>query len=159
RLARDAGQAFTIDVLGEACVSDEEAGAYQRRYLGLIERLDAEASRWVGPTLPRIDSAPWGALPRINISVKLSALHPYLDPIDPARSSSIVRERLRPILRAAASAGAHIQIDMEERRLKDLTLAVFTELADEEEFRASRSLGIVLQAYLRDTEDDVRRLV
>ena len=31
--ARRAGQAFTLDVLGEACLSDAEADAYQARYL------------------------------------------------------------------------------------------------------------------------------
>ena len=159
RAARDAEQTFTIDVLGEACLSDEEAFAYQRRYLTLIEQLGRERPRWAEPPRAVIDAAPWGPLPRINISVKLSALHPYLDPIDPGRSSAIARERLRPILRAAAVLGAHIQVDMEERRLKDVALAIFTELADEPEFRASRHLGIVLQAYLRDTEADARRLI
>src|SRR5437667_175435 len=97
--ARDAEQTFTIDVLGEACLSDEEAFAYQRRYLTLIEQLGGERPRWAEPPRALIDAAPWGPLPRINISVKLSALHPYLDPIDPGRSSAIARERLRPILR------------------------------------------------------------
>jgi RHH-type proline utilization regulon transcriptional repressor/proline dehydrogenase/delta 1-pyrroline-5-carboxylate dehydrogenase len=157
RLARAAGQTFTVDVLGEACVSDDEAFGYQRRYLELIERLGADARRWA--PRPALDQAPWGELPRVNISVKLSALHPYLDPVDPERASEVVRERLRPILRAAAASAVHIQVDMEERRLKDLTIDIFTELCEEPEFRADPDLGIVLQAYLRDTEQDARRLV
>ena len=48
---------------------------------------------------------------------------------------------------------------MEDHRVKDLTLAIFQEIADEPEFRGSRNLGIVLQAYLRETEADARRLV
>jgi RHH-type transcriptional regulator, proline utilization regulon repressor / proline dehydrogenase / delta 1-pyrroline-5-carboxylate dehydrogenase len=157
RAARARGQAFTIDVLGEACVSDEEAAGYQRRYLELIERLGAEARGW--PHRPTLDDAPWGELPRVNVSVKLSALYPYLDPIDPDRSSSMVLARLRPILASAAAHGAHIQIDMEDHRLKDLTLAIFMALAEEPEFRATRNVGIVLQAYLRDTEHDAQRLI
>ncbi|MBI2216631.1 MAG: bifunctional proline dehydrogenase/L-glutamate gamma-semialdehyde dehydrogenase [Candidatus Rokubacteria bacterium] len=157
RLARAAGQTFTVDVLGEACVSDDEALGYQRRYLELIERLGAGALRWT--PRPALDQAPWGPLPRVNISVKLSALHPYLDPVDPAASAAVVRERLRPIVRAATASGAHIQVDMEERRLKDLTIEIFTELCEEPEFRGNPDLGVVLQAYLRDTEQDARRLV
>ena len=157
RAARERGQAFTIDVLGEACVSDGEAAEYQRRYVELIERLGAEARRW--PARPALDEAPWGAVPRVNVSVKLSALYPYLDPIDPERSSAMVRARLRPVLQAAAQHGAHIQVDMEDERVKDLTLRIFKELADEPEFRASRHLGIVLQAYLRDIDEDARRLI
>src|SRR5437867_2576324 len=37
--ARRRGEGFTLDVLGEACVSEAEATAYHRRYLDLIEAL------------------------------------------------------------------------------------------------------------------------
>ena len=156
RAARRAGHAFTLDLLGEACVSVEEAQAYQRRYLMLVERLGAVAHGWPGHS--RLDQAAGRALPRINVSVKLSALDPYLDPIDPDGSARAVKARLRPIWEAARAHGAHIQVDMEERRLKDLALRIFTELADEDLFRASRDLGVVQQAYLKDAEADARRL-
>src|SRR3989442_11065867 len=48
---------------------------------------------------------------------------------------------------------------MEDRRLRDLTLRIFMELADEAECRHERNLGIVLQAYLEESEMDARRLV
>src|SRR5207249_1393401 len=67
--------------------------------------------------------------------------------------------RLRPSLRAARARGAHIHVDMEDRRLRDLTLRIFMELADEAEFRHERNLGIVLQTYLKDAEADARRLI
>ncbi|HEV8615413.1 MAG TPA: proline dehydrogenase family protein [Methylomirabilota bacterium] len=155
--ARHAGQAFTLDVLGEACLSEAEAREYQRRYLELVEHLGAEARRW--PAADRLDRAAWGPIPRVNVSVKLSALHPYLDPADPRGSGDAVKARLRPVLRAAQAHDAHIHVDMEDRHLKDLTLAVFTELLDEDAFRSLRNVGIVLQAYLRDTERDARALI
>ncbi len=155
--ARRAGQAFTLDVLGEACLSEAEADAYQARYLELVDTLGREAPQW--PAAPRLDTAPWGPQPRVNVSVKVSALHPWLEPADPEGSASTVKRRLRPILRAAQAAGAHIHIDMEDRRLHELTLQIFMELADEAEFRRERNLGIVLQAYLRDAESDARRLI
>jgi RHH-type proline utilization regulon transcriptional repressor/proline dehydrogenase/delta 1-pyrroline-5-carboxylate dehydrogenase len=155
--ARHAGQAFTLDVLGEACLSEEEADAYQRRYLELVESLGAEAPRWAEH--PRLDRAPWGRLPRVNVSVKLSALDPHLDPLARRRSSEAVRARLRPILLAARRHDAHIQVDMEDHRLRDLTLDIFMELCEEPEFRDVRNVGVVLQAYLKDAVDDARRLV
>jgi RHH-type transcriptional regulator, proline utilization regulon repressor / proline dehydrogenase / delta 1-pyrroline-5-carboxylate dehydrogenase len=155
--ARGRGQVFTVDVLGEACVSEGEADVYQRRYLALIERFGEEAPRWRSD--PRLDRAAWGELPRVNISVKLSALYPYLDPIDPRTSIEAVRARLLPILEAAQRRGTHIQIDMEEHRLKDLTLDIFMALAEEPEFRGTRNLGVVLQAYLETADADAQRLV
>src|SRR5712664_1058964 len=97
--ARRAGQAFTLDLLGEACLSDA------------------------------------------------------------AGSAAAVKTRLRPILQAARACGAHIHVDVEDRRLRELTLKTFMELADEPEFRRERNLGIVLQAYLKDAEADARRLI
>src|SRR5438552_1319980 len=137
--ARRAGQAFTPDLLGEACLNDVEADALEAPYGELAETLGREAPRW--PSAPRLDTAPWGPVPRVNVSVKISALHPWLEPADPEGSAAAVRARLRPILRAARARGAHIHVDMEDRRLRDLTLRIFMELADEAEFRHERTLG------------------
>ena len=155
--ARRAGQAFTLDLLGEACLSDTEADAYERRYLDLLETLGPEAPRW--SEQPRIDRAAWGPLPRVNLSVKISALHPWLDPVDQGGSAAAVKQRLRRILRVASAQHAHVQIDMEDRRLRDLTFTIFMEVAAESEFRRDRNLGIVLQAYLKDSEADAERLI
>ncbi|HEV8471720.1 MAG TPA: proline dehydrogenase family protein [Methylomirabilota bacterium] len=155
--ARKTGQSFTLDLLGEACLSEAEADVYQARYVELIETLGREAPHW--PALPRLDRAPWGPLPRVNVSVKISALYPWLEPAAPEASVEAVKARLRPVLRAARTHGAHIHVDMEDRRLRDLTLDVFTTLVDEPEFRSERNVGIVLQAYLKDAEADARRLI
>ena len=151
------GLAFTVDVLGEATLSEAEADAYQRRYLELFEALTARAPAW--PAHEQVDTAPWGTLPRVNVSVKLSALYSQLDPIDPETSARAVLARLRPIVRLAKERGAHIHIDMEDYRLKNLTLHIFQRLADDPEFRDYRHLGIVLQAYLKETGEDARSLI
>src|SRR6185295_4415719 len=62
--------AFTIDVVGEATVSDGEATAMQQRYLDLMRRLAAVSAKW--PGRPQIDDSPNGKIPRVNLSVKLS---------------------------------------------------------------------------------------
>ncbi|MDQ4491322.1 bifunctional proline dehydrogenase/L-glutamate gamma-semialdehyde dehydrogenase [Sinomonas sp. ASV486] len=60
-------------------------------------------------------------------------------------------ESLAPLYRLAASSAApkFINLDMEEYKDLDLTIAVFTRLLDREEFRGLEA-GIVLQAYLPD---------
>src|SRR5207245_11210139 len=126
--ARACGRAFPADLLGGACLNDVEADAYEARYVELVETLGREAPRW--PSAPRLDTAPWGPVPRVNVSVKISALHPWLEPADPEGSAAAVRARLRPILRAARARGAHIHVDMEDRRRRALTLSIFLDLAD-----------------------------
>ncbi len=73
--------AFTVDILGETAVSELEAGQYQARYLELIESLSREAAKW--PPVPQIDSDDRGEIPRVNISVKLSALYSQIHPRRP----------------------------------------------------------------------------
>jgi RHH-type proline utilization regulon transcriptional repressor/proline dehydrogenase/delta 1-pyrroline-5-carboxylate dehydrogenase len=157
RRARRQGLAFTLDLLGEACVSEDEAEAYQARYGALVEALGRAARTW--PLDSRLDRAGGRELSRVNVSVKLSALHPWLDPVDPVGGARAAVARLRPILAAAGEWDAHIQLDMEERRLKNLTLRIFMALAGEDELRARRDLGVVQQAYLREADDDARRLI
>ncbi|HLB28533.1 MAG TPA: proline dehydrogenase family protein, partial [Dehalococcoidia bacterium] len=150
------GYAFTLDLLGEATLSEAEAKAYQGRYLELIETLAEEARRW--PPNPRLDQAPWGAVPRLNISIKLTSLYSQFDPIAPEATSARVRERLRPILRRAIAAGAFVNIDMEQYEHRDLTLRILRDLLVEPEFAAYPHVGAALQAYLYDTARDIDSL-
>ena len=55
--------------------------------------------------------------------------------------------------------GAFVNLDLEQFRYRDLTYTVFTELLDEEEFRAYEQAGVVVQAYLRDARDDLEALI
>src|SRR5690625_2190813 len=52
------GLAFTVDVLGEATLSEAEAEEYQRRYLELLDALTRHAPQW--PSVDQVDEAPWG---------------------------------------------------------------------------------------------------
>ena len=94
------GVAFSVDLLGEACVSDAEAEVYQRRYLDLLEVLPAEVGRW--PAEPRLENDHLGPVPRTSISIKVSALSPRTDPIDFEGSLRTLAAALEPILRKAA---------------------------------------------------------
>jgi RHH-type proline utilization regulon transcriptional repressor/proline dehydrogenase/delta 1-pyrroline-5-carboxylate dehydrogenase len=148
--------AFTIDVVGEATVSDGEAAAMQQRYLDLMRRLAAASAKW--PVCPQIDDSPNGKIPRVNLSVKLSSLCARFDPLDP-NAEVVVRRRLRELLRQAAQLGAALTVDMEQNSFRELTLEIFRGVLAEDEFRERPCAAIALQAYLKDSAQDVSALI
>ncbi|MDH5526752.1 MAG: proline dehydrogenase family protein [Nitrospirota bacterium] len=151
----NSGCACSVDLLGEVTVSREEADACGERYLELIATLAQETASWPEHPLLSDDGGP---APRANVSVKLSALEPLLDPMAWDPSLHRAREALRPIFRAAREAGAHVQVDMENHALKDLTLHAFRTLVEEGEFAPGPSCGVVLQSYLKSAPDDLEEL-
>ena len=160
-----AGLATTIDLLGETVVSEAEADAFLQRNLDVLNTVSNFLEQETKPAFS--DIGPRGVLPRLNLSVKISALTPDVHPADPENSIAALKERLRPILRRAIQVGALINFDMESYKLKDLTLALFKSILEESEFAASASpqlpakpaVGIALQAYLCDCESDLRELI
>ncbi len=154
---RATGIGFTLDVLGEATVSEAEAHAYQQTYLDLLDGLAGQAAGW--PAVKAVDEAAWSPLPRVNLSLKITSLYSQIDPVDFDGSVVAIKDRLRPIFRKAIETGAALTLDLEQFRYRDLTLSVFTSLLDEEEFRGYDDAGVVLQAYLRDADRDLARLV
>jgi RHH-type proline utilization regulon transcriptional repressor/proline dehydrogenase/delta 1-pyrroline-5-carboxylate dehydrogenase len=151
-----AGIATTIDLLGETVVSEAEADAFLARNIDVLDTVGRAAAAG-SPCFS--DQGPKGALPRLNLSVKVSALTPEVQPADPEHSIAALKGRLRPILRKAREHGAFINFDMESYGLKDLTLALFKSILSEEEFRGAPAVGIAMQAYLRDCERDLRELI
>jgi RHH-type transcriptional regulator, proline utilization regulon repressor / proline dehydrogenase / delta 1-pyrroline-5-carboxylate dehydrogenase len=157
-----AGIATTIDLLGETVISEAEADAFLQRNLAVLDTVAAELSKLPAPGFS--DIGPAGVLPRLNLSVKVSALTPDVHPADPESSIAALKQRLRPILRRAREVGAFINFDMESYKLKDLTLALFKSILEEPEFKPSSdpdacTIGIALQAYLRECERDLRDLI
>ncbi|MBI2364937.1 MAG: L-glutamate gamma-semialdehyde dehydrogenase [Deltaproteobacteria bacterium] len=148
--------AFTLDVVGEATVSDKEALATQERYLDLLRSLSSIAASW--PTVAQIDQGVAGPLPRVNVSVKVSSLYPRFDPLDPD-SEKVARERLRPLFREAARLRAALTIDMEQFAFKGLTLEIFRNLLEEREFSEGPGAAVAMQTYLRDGERDLKELI
>jgi RHH-type proline utilization regulon transcriptional repressor/proline dehydrogenase/delta 1-pyrroline-5-carboxylate dehydrogenase len=149
--------AFTADLLGETVVSDAEAEKYEARYFELIDSLAAAAAAW--PRNEQIDGTDRGESPRVNVSVKISALGSPLLATDPEGALERLKRRLQPLLRKARDRGVFINLDMEHTALKQLTLDLFMRLLDEPELRDYPHFGIALQAYLRDTEADFEQLL
>ncbi len=148
--------AFTVDVLGEATVTEAEADQARDEYLHLIEGLSRAVNTW--PAVDLIDRDEDGPLPRVNVSVKLSALYSQFDPIDPEGTARAVLARLRPILRSARARHVFVNFDMEQYACKDVTLQIFRDVLTEPEFRDWPDAGIAIQAYLRDTAGDLEAL-
>ena len=150
-------RAFSVDLLGEATVSEVEGDRYRDRCLDALRLLGKATTDW--PASPLLERDHLGPLPRVNLSVKLSALYSQLDGIDPDESYHAIAARLRPILDLAASLPAGITFDMEQAELKDLYLTIFMRLLSEPDYRRYPYAGIALQAYLKETQEDLGRLL
>jgi len=154
RKRRAQGIGFTVDLLGEAVVSEQEANEYATRCLELLEHLGRETRDWTDPLGKSTE-----LFPVVNLSVKISALYSQMNPADPADAIAHLAPKLRPILRRARDLGAFVNFDMESYAHKNATLDLFRSLFTETEFRDWPHAGIVIQAYLRDAEDDLRDLL
>ncbi|WP_298041161.1 bifunctional proline dehydrogenase/L-glutamate gamma-semialdehyde dehydrogenase [uncultured Microbacterium sp.] len=131
----DEGVHLNINLLGEAILGEEEAA---RRLAGtrrLLERDDVD-----------------------YVSIKVSSTVAPHSPWAFDEAVSHASEALVPLFRIAKARGKKfINLDMEEFKDLDLTIAVFTSILDRPEFR-DLSAGIVLQAYLPDALGAMIRL-
>ena len=118
----------TLDVLGEEVTLREEAAGLRDAYKRALNTIEE------------------GAL-RSNISVKLTALGLKLD-------LGLCRSNLLAIVEEAARFGNFVRIDMEDSSTTSETLALYRELREE----GHDNLGVVLQAALKRTLDDVSAL-
>src|SRR3954466_3438173 len=145
---------FTVDLLGEAVVSEPETNEYAARCLALVEGLTAQTRGWNDPLGKNTE-----LFPVVNVSVKISALYSQMNPADPEDAISHLGPKLRPILRRAKELGAFINFDMESYAHKNTTLELFRTLFTEPEFVDWPHAGIVIQAYLKDAESDLWDLI
>jgi RHH-type proline utilization regulon transcriptional repressor/proline dehydrogenase/delta 1-pyrroline-5-carboxylate dehydrogenase len=148
---------FTVDILGEATLNEKEALEYQSRYLELIDWLGKDSKKWDEVDL--IDRDHLGPIPKVNVSVKLTALYSQINDRAWDFTKNELKNRLRPILQKAVAQNIFINLDMEQYSVKHLTVEVFKELLLEAEFRNYPHFGCVIQAYLRDSLADIQDLV
>src|SRR5437773_2098794 len=145
---------FTVDLLGEAVVSEQDANGYAARYMDLLEKLAQETKNWTDPLGKNSE-----LFPVVNLSIKISALYSQMNPADPADAIAHLGPKLRPLLRRARELGAFINFDMESYAQKNTTLELFKTIFSDKEFKDWAHAGIVIQAYLRDSEGDLRDLI
>ena len=122
------GKLATLDVLGEEVTDPEEARAIAGAYREAIDAFKRGS----------LDS---------NISVKPTALGLNL-------SYELFRENLEDVVRHAAERDNFVRIDMEDSSTTDDTLRTYRELRE----AGHDNVGVVLQARLKRTIDDVRAL-
>nr|WP_243361749.1 L-glutamate gamma-semialdehyde dehydrogenase [Fundidesulfovibrio terrae] len=155
---RKDGFAFTVDLLGEATVSEEEAQAYRDGYLEVLEAIAREQGSWkpLGGAGGDLD---WGYAPKVNVSIKPSALYSQSKPVDFEGTVEGILEKMRPIYRAVKAMGGALCIDMEQLKYKDATIELFKRLRQDPEFASYPHLSIVFQCYLKETERDIEEII
>ena len=155
---RREGCAFSVDILGEAAVSEMEAEEYQHRYLELLDTLASAAAAW--PALaPGEGGLDWGHAPMINLALKPTSFFSRAAPMDFDRSVEAIYRRLLPLARRAKEIGAFLYIDMEQHRYKEMTIAVYRRLKETDDLREYPYLGLGVQTYLRETPADLDALL
>lgn len=145
---------YTVDLLGEAVITESEAQSYLNRYMDLMQQLTEAGKSWSRVT--QLDEADGQELPKAQVSVKLTAFYSQFDPLDAKGSEEQVSDRIRTLLRRAKELGAAVHFDMEQYSFKDLTIAILQKILMEDEFRTRDDLGVTLQAYLKDSEHDLQ---
>jgi RHH-type proline utilization regulon transcriptional repressor/proline dehydrogenase/delta 1-pyrroline-5-carboxylate dehydrogenase len=151
------GIASSVDLLGEATVTAAEADRYAARCAGALSELVRAVQGW--PAKPLLERDQLGPIPRANLSVKVSALTPLLRADAPELGRRDAARRLRPLLVSAREQGAHVHIDMESLDSREAVFELVLELLSEPEFRAGPSAGVVLQAYLRDSPEQLEQIL
>ena len=151
------GTAVTVDLLGEATVTPAEGRAYAERCDRALVALAEATVQW--PDRPLLERDAAGVLPRVNLSIKVTALTPLTRPAAPDRGRADAAGHLRRLLRGARDVGAHLHVDMESMDSRELVLDLVLDLLDEPEFADGPSAGLVLQAYLRDSEELLERIL
>jgi proline dehydrogenase len=123
-----AGKMATIDVLGEEITEADEARAIAETYKDVFRAIERE----------QLDS---------NVSVKLTALGLKLD-------YGLCRENLEVVVSHAAESGNFVRIDMEDSSTTEDTLQLYRDARAD----GFENVGVVLQAYMRRTLDDIDSL-
>ncbi|MHC4440906.1 MAG: proline dehydrogenase family protein [Planctomycetota bacterium] len=146
--------AFTLDILGEATVSEKEADLYVENYMNLLEGLRQAQSNW--PPLGRTDSTlDWGDSPKVNVSIKPTALYSQINPADFKGSVEHILDRLKPVYRKIVELNGFMCIDTEMRKCKEITFELYRRLRSDSEFKDYPHLGLAMQVYLKNSDRDI----
>ncbi len=124
------GMAVTMDYLGESVTNAADASAARDEILRLLDKIHQSGVN-------------------ANVSIKLTQLGLQIDP-------DLALNNMRQIMQRARQHNNKIRIDMEESAVTQATLDVYYTLRDQDGY--GHNVGIVIQAYLRRSEADIRQL-
>lgn len=136
-------------------VSEKEADDYQKTIMDLMDAWDRE---------PLAESVTAGGVPVRHISVKLSALTSRFEPLAGDLVMKRAGKRLLAIFQKAkalkeAGRPVLINIDLEERQVRDLSYRVVWETLNHASLDGWDEVGMVCQAYLKDSESVLMQLI
>jgi RHH-type proline utilization regulon transcriptional repressor/proline dehydrogenase/delta 1-pyrroline-5-carboxylate dehydrogenase len=149
------GEAATVDLLGEKTITTDEADSYAARVHELLDVLSKDATQW--PEDAHLERDPWGVVPKVNVSVKPTALAPRYAPLTFEIGLNEATKKMLEICEHARGVGAAVYLDMESYDAKDLTLELIRRVG--ETFRDGPPLGAVIQAYTKESYDDIGSLI
>lgn len=170
-----------FDILGESVASEEDAETFVRKYLEIINypqssQGHAEKMALSVEDIKEITRARRGVDSLVKkfdgqhdvdfqIAIKFSMFSTlWNENKNPHATAREVKVRFRTILDAVlikqAQTGLRIGItvDAEHYRYNDFMYQVFMEIMDEPKYRQMQNVGIVVQAYLRDSARTISRL-
>jgi len=127
---RSRGLFTTLDLLGEYISDPKLATEAKESYISLVQAIDSSSGK--------IDK---------NISIKLSMLGQKID-------ESFCIDNLHEVLTTAKEFNTFVRLDMEGTDVTESTVSIFEKV----HALYPENVGIVLQAYLKRTADDVARM-
>jgi RHH-type proline utilization regulon transcriptional repressor/proline dehydrogenase/delta 1-pyrroline-5-carboxylate dehydrogenase len=142
--------ACAIDLLGEAVISKKEAEDFMNAYKQTIVKIAEATKTWNAPQYPEKDRI--GEIARANVSIKLSALYEHVNTTAHSKSVEELCKRFRTLLDVAMENDVYVHVDTEQYQLLPITLDVFETVLMEEKYKNYPHVGIVCQAYLKDSE-------
>ena len=128
------GYRYSYDMLGEAALTELDAGKYLAAYEEAIHAI-GKASNGRG-----IKDGP-------GISVKLSALHPRYSRAQHARVMSELLPRLTKLVQLAKQYNIGINIDAEEADRLEISLDLMEAMAFDDSLAGFEGIGFVVQGY------------
>jgi len=131
---------ITLDAVGEAVLTEGEADAYVSRNLHLLDWLVR------------------AGIEQPHLSLKLSALTPRFEPIDPAGTWARIRPRLDPLMQKLIAFNGAVTVDMEQHDFKLLILTLFRDLVNAWP-QPGWQPGIAMQSYLTGADEDLHELI
>lgn len=136
---------YSFDMLGEAALTDTDAGHYYDSYQSAIVSIgDA----------PQNGHADIFAAP--NISVKLSALHPRYEFTHERRVLKELVPKVTALALQAKSSGIGLTIDAEEADRLELSLDIFAAVFRDSALKGWDGFGLALQTYQRRARTALR---
>jgi RHH-type proline utilization regulon transcriptional repressor/proline dehydrogenase/delta 1-pyrroline-5-carboxylate dehydrogenase len=125
---------YSYDMLGEAALTQPDAGRYMQAYRDAIAALGAR-----GPFKDVLDAP--------SISIKLSALHPRYEVAKRTRVHLELTPKLRELAQLAKRNGICLTVDAEEADRLELSLDVIAAVHADPSLDGYQGFGLAVQAY------------